>query len=141
MPRILLVDDDASAGLRLRRELERSGHSVVVATSAAHALRSLAGIDVVLTNIYMPQKDGLEVIRTIRSAAPDLRIIALSGGPSWHGSSQQEAIGPAGTDVQSLALEFGAWRVLPVPFDWMALQRAVDEALHDAGDRLEGQPR
>jgi len=43
MPRILLVDDDASAGLRLPRELERSGHSVVVATSAADALRSLVG--------------------------------------------------------------------------------------------------
>jgi CheY-like chemotaxis protein len=140
MPRILLVDDDASAGLRLRRQLERSGHSVVIATSAADALRSLSEIDVVLTNIYMPQKDGLEVVRTIRSAAPDLRIIALSGGPSWQGASQQEAIGPAGTDVQALALEFGAWRVLPVPFDWAALQRAIDEALQVSENRF-GQHR
>jgi DNA-binding NtrC family response regulator len=141
MPRILLVDDDASAGLRLRRELERAGHSVVIATSAADARRSLSAIDVVLTNIYMPQKDGLDFIRTIHSAAPDLRVIALSGGPSWQGASQQEAIGPAGPDVQALALEFGAWRVLPVPFDWSALERAIDEALHVSESGFDGQHR
>jgi hypothetical protein len=83
----------------------------------------------------------IEVIRMIQSVAPDVRMIALSGGPSWQGASQQEAIGPAGTDVQALALEFGAWRVLPVPFDWSALERAIDEALPASENRFDGQDR
>jgi CheY-like chemotaxis protein len=96
MRRALLVDDDPSAGLRLREEFERSGFSVTV-VGTGEALRSLKGTDLVLANIYMPQKDGLEVIRAIHPIAPDLPIIGLSGGPSWQSGAQQEANGPART--------------------------------------------
>ncbi|HTD44941.1 MAG TPA: response regulator [Bryobacteraceae bacterium] len=82
MARLLLVDDD-SAGLELRKLiLEREGHQVSAAADvvAARSLFLENRPDSVVLDLRLPEsEDGLALIREFRVAAPDLRIIVLSG--------------------------------------------------------------
>ena len=80
MANVLLVEDDPEQ-LELRRAiLERSGHRVGSASSAAEALGRLPGFEVILMDMRIPEEsDGLNLIRAIGSSA---RIIVLSGGPA-----------------------------------------------------------
>jgi CheY-like chemotaxis protein len=84
MARVLLVDDDAAA-LDLRQLiLEREGHQVASAsdTVQARALFADAQPQIAVLDLRMPEAtDGLALIRAFRAAAPDLRIIVLSGWP------------------------------------------------------------
>lgn len=84
MARVLLVDDDA-AGLDLRKViLEREGHEVSVASepASARALFAETRPESVVLDLRLPEaKDGLELIRRFRAAAPDVRIIVLAGWP------------------------------------------------------------
>ena len=82
MARVLVVDDD-SAGLELRRMiLERAGYEVAAAADA-HRARSLFGAarpDIVVLDLRLPEAaDGLALIREFRAAAPEVRIVVLSG--------------------------------------------------------------
>lgn len=90
---VLLVDDEPSIGETLGLVLERTGHRVVVARDGAAALaefdRHRDSIAVVLTDINMPGMGGMELIAKLRSRAPRLRIIAMSGG--W-GPKQRELL-------------------------------------------------
>lgn len=82
MARLLLVDDD-TAGLELRKLiLEREGHQVSAAADvvAARSLFSKTSPDSVVLDLRLPETgDGLALIREFRAAAPDMRIIVLSG--------------------------------------------------------------
>lgn len=80
--RILIIDDDAAISRTLSLILTRAGHRVATATSGRKGLELLSqdAFDLVLTDIIMPEFDGIEAIRRIRSDHPDLRIIAMSGG-------------------------------------------------------------
>jgi CheY-like chemotaxis protein len=84
MARVLLVDDDAAA-LDLRRIiLERQGHQISTASEpdSARALFAETQPDNVVLDLRLPEaKDGLELIREFRAAAPDIRIIVLAGWP------------------------------------------------------------
>ena len=120
MAHILLVDDDESFRLMLRRTLERVGHAVVEAEeggAALHALRA-AVIDLVLIDLIMPGMEGIETIQALRRSYPDLKIIAMSGG----GRMKPEG-------YLRVAKAFGAVRVLSKPFDNQDLFTAIDEAL------------
>lgn len=135
MARMLLVDDDPIGRERMRSELEALGHQVAEAEDASTAIEAFrrTPIAVVLTNIFMPQKDGLEVIRLVRHDDRDVPIIALSAGPSDDSPAPEEAArGALGADVVQLALEFGATKVLPSPFAWQEFRDALAAALvHD----------
>jgi|SRR5580698_5974747 CheY-like chemotaxis protein len=79
--RILLVDDN-SQGLKARKSvLEELGHRIATATNGTDALEQFAHIkfDLVVTDFKMPRMDGCELIKRLRSQAPDLPIILLSG--------------------------------------------------------------
>jgi DNA-binding response OmpR family regulator len=80
--RILLVDDDPLVRTSLARALEASGHRVRQADNGARALQALgtAPADVVVVDLVMPEMDGLELIRTVRTRFPETRIVAMSGG-------------------------------------------------------------
>jgi DNA-binding response OmpR family regulator len=84
MPRVLLVDDDASA-LPLRRLiLEREGHRVATAANVEEARAQFAALkpEVVVLDLRLPEaKDGLELIREFRSAGDGVRIVVLAGWP------------------------------------------------------------
>jgi CheY-like chemotaxis protein len=79
---ILVVDDDVEARHSLRRLLERAGHRVTEAGNGQEAVnlwRKHPG-DLVILDMFMPEKDGLETIVELRAYSPTVRIIAMSGG-------------------------------------------------------------
>jgi CheY-like chemotaxis protein len=82
MARILVIDDDEDARAVLRRMLEAAGHSVLLASNGAEGLKlqRISKSDVVITDIFMPEKEGLETIRELKDLDPEIAIIAISGG-------------------------------------------------------------
>ena len=82
MSRILLVDDDAQVRKMLRITMERAGYEVVEAEDGSEAVRVYdpATIDLVITDIVMPEKEGIETIMELKTINPAVRIIAISGG-------------------------------------------------------------
>lgn len=82
MARILLVDDDVHFRTMLRITCERAGFEVIEAEDGDAALESFrsANPDLVVTDIVMPGKQGLELIADLRRECPHSRIIAMSGG-------------------------------------------------------------
>ncbi len=120
MARILVVDDDVAVREMVRRMLERAGHSVIDAANGAEALTlcRLTRPELVVTNIVMPEKEGLELIRELRAEQPDLPVIAMSGG----GQAARGA-------YLDMARAFGAIGTLTKPFDRTTLLRAVEHAL------------
>lgn len=82
MPRILLADDDAQVRKMLKITLERAGHEVVEAADGNQAveLYDPETIDVVVTDIVMPEKEGIETIMELKTINPEVQIIAISGG-------------------------------------------------------------
>ena len=83
MARIVIVEDDDTDRLRLRTILEHAGHETYATEDVEQVLNySRAGIDVVITDLQLPDFHGLELIMTLRSQAPDVAVIAVSGtGP------------------------------------------------------------
>jgi len=82
MARILLIDDDEGFRGMLQRTLQRAGYEVVASGSGKEGLDLLSRVrvDLVLTDIIMPDMDGLEIIQRLRQTQPSLKIIATSGG-------------------------------------------------------------
>ena len=107
MATILIVDDDDALRTLLRRVLVRAGYSILEAANGREALEHLRAqpVDLMLTDLFMPQQDGLETILALRKLNLRLPIIAMSGG----GSAAQ-------FDMLRTASLFGAARVLMKPF-------------------------
>lgn len=120
MAKILVVDDDAQVRQLLRRLLTRSGYDVSEAGDGAAAQRIVETepIDLLITDIIMPEKEGIELITMMRKSRPSLPIIAISGG--GHADSEQ---------YLEIARLLGAKRVLGKPFDVDELLTAVAELL------------
>ena len=79
-PSMLVVDDDSGSSGLLREVFVQEGYEVVVASSGAEALRLAAErpFDIVLSDVQMPDIDGIEVLRRLRSIAPDLSVILVT---------------------------------------------------------------
>jgi CheY-like chemotaxis protein len=116
MTHVLLVDDDADIRHIVRRQLERLGCRVTEAGDggAAGACQRADPADVLLTDLVMPGKEGLETIQDFRQRYPDMRIVAMSGG----------GMGGASTYL-TVAKAFGAVSLLPKPFTMDELASAV----------------
>jgi CheY-like chemotaxis protein len=121
--RILLIEDDAQVRGVLSSVLVRSGHSVTSAANGAVGLRLWRehGADLVLTDIQMPETDGIEVILQLRTYAPELPVIAMSGGDR---SGDLDLLG----DARLL----GAVALLKKPFSADALARAIAAAVRNS---------
>ncbi len=121
MARILIVDDEAPIRAMLREMLAQDGHDVTEAENGAMALARLraGAFDLLITDLVMPEKNGLNLILDIRKEWPDLEIVAISGGGGITGRFEYLPI----------AKLVGAGRVLAKPFDKAQLQSVVREAL------------
>ena len=120
MATILLIDDDEAFRSMLRRALQRVGYDVVEASDGRAGLQALsdARVDLVITDIIMPEMDGLETIRALRQSHPELKIIAMSGG----GRATPEG-------YLAIAKLFGTAAVFTKPFDNEELFAAIEDAL------------
>ena len=121
MALILAIDDEASMRRLVRRALEGAGHTVMEAANGRDGIALLRArpADLVITDIVMPEMEGIETIRTIRREFSALRIIAISGG----GSAEGSAI------FLDAAAKFGADMVLSKPFRAAELVAAVEAVL------------
>lgn len=117
---ILLVDDNDDARVTVARILEMSGHTVVQASNAkeASALLKEQSPDLVITDIFMPEGDGFEMLNELRGREPKVPVIAMSGGGVQDG-----------LDVLAIAGRLGATKVLYKPFARRQLLDAIAEAL------------
>lgn len=79
---VLLVEDDIALLQVLKSAMEESGHHVLEAFDGLSALKIVKSIsvDLMITDIFLPEKDGLELIRETKISSPDVKIIAISGG-------------------------------------------------------------
>ena len=119
MPRIILVEDDESLRTTLTEYLEQSGHEVCIAANGRIAWQLLEGqaFDLVITDLVMPDMEGLEFITKLRKAGHNVPIIAMTGG------GQDRAI------YLKLAEKLGARAILMKPFRLAELLEAVSSAL------------
>ena len=118
MARILLIDDDDTVRTMLRLTLVHFGHTVIEARDGKEGLELFqhANVDLLITDIVMPEKEGLEVLMELRKRHPPVKIIAISGGDYLH-----------------MAKLMGAAKVLAKPFSTNVLIEAIDELLRDGG--------
>jgi CheY-like chemotaxis protein len=82
MARILVIEDDAGIRTLLKDALQLESHEVFDACDGEQGAKIYRRheIDMVITDVFMPEKEGLEVIMELRSKHPDVKIIAISGG-------------------------------------------------------------
>src|SRR5208283_2976492 len=82
MKRILVVDDNAEVRRALSKTLLKAGYDVITAEDGAAAVRVYRGqsFDLVITDLIMPNQEGLETIMELRRLTPEVKIIAISGG-------------------------------------------------------------
>lgn len=120
MQRILIIDDDHHILLMIKKMLERAGYEVDLASNGSEGLELFKRIqaDLVITDIIMPEKEGLETIREMKRLRPDLKIIAMSGGGKISADNYLET-----------AKIFGASRVLEKPFSQKTMVMAVIDLL------------
>jgi len=118
--RILLVDDNEDARVTVSRILGMAGYQVTEAPNAraAAALLKSNPPDLVITDIFMPEGDGFEILNELRNLDIRVPVIAISGG----GATQ-------GMDVLGIAERLGAKKVLQKPFARRQLLAAIAEAL------------
>lgn len=82
---VMIVDDDENLRMLLARMLVRNGYEAITAIHGLDALRCLCSkaVDLVVTNMLMPEMDGAELLRTLRIEHPSLPVIAMSGAEDW----------------------------------------------------------
>ncbi|WP_027722608.1 response regulator [Maridesulfovibrio zosterae] len=120
MPRILVVDDDPISRQVLRAMLEKEGHHVSEADDGSKAVRDYdrSLIDLVITDIFMPEKEGVQTVRELMKENPDIKIIAVSGGSS-----------SANYDSLDWIKMFGVKYTFTKPFNSKAIIAAVNDLL------------
>lgn len=117
MPSILIIDDDTEIRTMLRELLEFNGYDVFVAADGYDGVRQFEATlpDLVITDIVMPDQEGISTILEIRKKKTATKIIAISGGGLM--ASPNEYLG--------IARKLGADRVFMKPLEFAALLRAV----------------
>jgi CheY-like chemotaxis protein len=115
--RLLIVDDDADMRLSLKLALEMAGYSSELAADGheALAIQRQRPVDVLITDIFMPESDGFEVIDAMRREFPQTKIVVISGGAKL--AKRQYLLDAALMDVDA---------ILPKPFDVEALLETLD---------------
>lgn len=116
MTRVLVIDDEELVRLTLRQMLESEGFEVVEARNGREGVRIHGDteIDLVLTDIIMPEQEGIDTIIQLRRKDPNVRIIAISGGGRMRNM-----------DFLKIAANVGADSVLTKPFTTQELLDAV----------------
>ena len=121
MARILVVDDEVELRTLLRKVLTRRGHDVIEAENGSVAISMVEQgeiLDLIITDIFMPDTDGIEVLRRLRAKFPELKIVVMSGG----GNRVSRGYLPAATAL-------GANHVIEKPFDPSSVGDQIEDLL------------
>jgi CheY-like chemotaxis protein len=120
MARILIIDDDVQILKILRQTLECEGYDVLEASNGKQGIKRYLEnpADLIITDIIMPEKDGIEIIIELKRDYPDVKIIAISGGGR---------IGPE--EYLDMSKKLGAQRTFTKPFERKQLLSAVQDLL------------
>ena len=124
MARILVIEDDAHWRLVVTTRLTQAGFEVEEAENGLDGLRAYRArpADVVITDIMMPEHDGMEIVKTLKEESADIKIVAMSAGsPDFDWSSPENLLETA----KFLHVD----RALQKPFSKEALYQAVRELL------------
>jgi len=118
MPAILIIDDTETVRTMLRTVLEMAGYAVIEARNGRVGIHSFRQnpTDLVITDIYMPECDGLEVIQALRHDSPAVKIVAITG----HSGEM---------DFLEVARKLGATNALRKPFTIESLLQIVSHSL------------
>lgn len=118
MPRILIIDDEAMIRSILGEILESEGYEIIEASNGQTGLDLLSNqsVDLVITDLMMPEKDGFETIRELKKTNPDVKIVALTG---------------YGLHNLPIAYDLGASRIFEKPIEPKELKQAIKELLSD----------
>jgi CheY-like chemotaxis protein len=127
MARILVIDDDRDVRTLVLYELAAAGHEVRAAADGAQglAMQRASPADIVVTDIFMPEKEGVETIRELKDAFPLVKIIAMSGGGTLGAPRRALTM----RDLGVVAGELGVVAMLEKPFGTEELLRSVEMAL------------
>ena len=125
MARILIIDDDVKFLKMLRQMLERAGHEVVEAPNGEVGVKLFREerTELIITDIFMPEKEGIEIIRELKREFPTVKIIAISGGGrkgNFHYLETAEAL--------------GADRSFTKPFERQEMLDAIQELVGQEGN-------
>lgn len=128
MATVLIVDDDPAIVGIIRSHLSATGHTILTASNGREALEANRAndVDLIITDIYMPEMDGIELISSLRHSGYDGAILALSGGGTLDTS---EGRGPARALTPALLL--GAGRTLAKPFTKREFLDTVEALIGD----------
>ena len=120
MESILVIDDDPQIRKLLEEVLRDEGYKASSAESVEEGLPNypISTLPLIVTDVLMPNREGLETIRELRKNNPSMKIIAISGG-----------LEQGGMDVLDIAKRFGANRVLRKPFEIKDFLNVVQETL------------
>ncbi len=123
MAHILVIDDDPDVQNIFAQFLEKTNHNVEYVLDGKEGLKKMLQHtpDLIITDILMPEMDGLEVLQNIRDHHPGLPVIAISGG------AKRSEI-----DFLPVAKQFGACKALEKPISKDALLQAIEELLPDS---------
>jgi YesN/AraC family two-component response regulator len=126
MAKILVIDDEPSILLMIKKMLEKEGHLVDIALNGRDGLELFEEFEpaLLITDIIMPQKEGLEIILELKKKHPELKIIAISGGGR---------IGPEG--YLPVAKQFGADMVFQKPLVQKEFVKAVSDLIGKPKER------
>ena len=116
IPRVLIVDDEANLRKVLAATLKREGYEVTTAADGEAALAELedGGADVIVTDLVMPRRDGLSLLRHVLATRPEIPVIVITA----HGT----------IDSAVEALKLGAFDYITKPFEQMELKRTIAKA-------------
>jgi CheY-like chemotaxis protein len=119
---ILIIDDDNRVLFTYSRILEQAGHEVVIANDGIGGIGTFKDKlpDLVITDIFMPMKGGLETIKELKRYCPDVKVIAISGGGG-------DGMRPE--NYLKTAKQLGAMCALTKPIEGEDLLKAVQECL------------
>jgi two-component system cell cycle response regulator CpdR len=120
MAKVLLVDDDEMVRQVVKKMLELGRHEVTEASNGVKALQAFttASFDLVITDVVMPDMEGLQLVRELRALPSPPKVIVMSGGGRGTAS-----------DYLEMATRFGASATLSKPVSPQALVDAVNRVL------------
>ena len=121
MAKILVVDDEAPIRTLVSKIVMKDGHEVSEAENGVDACKCFQGndIDLIITDLVMPEQNGIEMIIEMKKTQPALKVIAISGGSGFSGQ----------IDLLSVAKLLGAKHIIKKPFTVDQIRDAVNDML------------